>query len=116
VKVEQMMNRAVKTVILSTRWTKPRKPCGRMSAALCQLWDSEFKPIGLLTDRDICMAADTHGKPLQALIVGSTMARKIVCCRVDDDLNVAIGLMREKHMRRSARGRAGCQAGRNSYT
>jgi CBS domain-containing protein len=62
--------------------------------------DSEFKPIGLLTDRDICMAGYTQVKPLQALVVDSAMARKIVCCRVDDDLNAAMGVMREKHVRR----------------
>ncbi len=62
--------------------------------------DSELKPVGFLTDRDICMAAYTQGKPLGALQVETAMARKVTCCRFDDDLNSAMKLMEEKGLRR----------------
>jgi signal-transduction protein with cAMP-binding, CBS, and nucleotidyltransferase domain len=46
------------------------------------------------------MAAYTQGKPLEALRVDTAMARKIVCCRANDDLNSAALVMRKNRVRR----------------
>jgi CBS domain-containing protein len=62
--------------------------------------DANSKPIGFLTDRDICMAAYTRGKPLHELTVAGAMANRIVCCRIDDELTAAMDVMRDKHVRR----------------
>jgi CBS domain-containing protein len=60
----------------------------------------QSRPIGFLTDRDICMAAYTQGKPLVAPEVDGAMARKVVCCRAEDDLDSAAQLMRQNCTRR----------------
>lgn len=57
------------------------------------------RPI-FLTDRDICMAAYTQGKPLEALRVETAMARRVVSCRAEDDLRSAAELMRVNRTRR----------------
>jgi predicted transcriptional regulator len=62
--------------------------------------DEQFRPIGFLTDRDICMAAYTQGKPLAELQVEGAMARKVVSCASDDDLRSAAQLMRDNGKRR----------------
>jgi CBS domain-containing protein len=62
--------------------------------------DEESRPIGFLTDRDICMAAYTQGRPLGDLKVESAMARSIVSCGSDDDLAHAMRLMRNNSLRR----------------
>jgi CBS domain-containing protein len=64
--------------------------------------DEQSRPVGFLTDRDICMAAYTQGKPLQSLSVDGAMARKVVSCKGDDDLNLAAQMMRENQVRRLA--------------
>jgi CBS domain-containing protein len=40
--------------------------------------DENLKPVGILTDRDICMAAYTQGLPLGSILVTSAMAREPV--------------------------------------
>ncbi len=62
--------------------------------------DAESRPIGFLTDRDICMAAYTQGRPLGELGVESAMARSIVSCGSEDDLAHAMQLMRNNSLRR----------------
>jgi len=46
------------------------------------------------------MAAYTQGKPLEALLVEGAMARKIVSCKSEDDLNFAAQVMRQNRVRR----------------
>ena len=62
--------------------------------------DAHSKPIGFLTDRDICMAAYTRGKPLAELTVEGAMAGRIECCHADDELTAAMEVMQARHVRR----------------
>jgi CBS domain-containing protein len=56
--------------------------------------------VGILTDRDICMAAYTQGKPLTQLPVGCAMSRKVITCKPGDDIRHAEALMRDNWIRR----------------
>ncbi len=56
--------------------------------------------VGMLTDRDICMAAYTQGKPLLAIPVASVMSRAIITCGPEDDVRRAEELMRQNRIRR----------------
>jgi CBS domain-containing protein len=60
----------------------------------------ELKLIGILTDRDICMAAYTQGLPLGLIRVRSAMAREPISLRADDDISTAHRLMRTHRIRR----------------
>lgn len=62
--------------------------------------DQDSRVVGMLTDRDICMAAYTRGVSLHALSVKSAMAKEVVCCAPDDDILVAEKLMRKNQIRR----------------
>ena len=42
--------------------------------------DDETRVIGMITDRDVCMAAYTTGRPLDELIVGNVMSKRVVTC------------------------------------
>ncbi len=55
---------------------------------------------GMITDRDICMAAYTQGKALQEIPVASVMAEHLLICHIDDSLETAEQLMREGQVRR----------------
>jgi CBS domain-containing protein len=99
-KVEQIMNRNVKVChphdslnrAAQIMW---EEPCGAVPIV-----DDHSKPVGFLTDRDICMAAYTQGKPLAELTVEAAMARKAICCSQEDELASAAELMREHRTRR----------------
>jgi CBS domain-containing protein len=56
--------------------------------------------LGMLTDRDICMAALTRGRPLDQMTTASIMSRDTVTCSPDDSLRVVEELMREHRLRR----------------
>jgi CBS domain-containing protein len=55
---------------------------------------------GMITDRDICMAAMLNGKPLHDLRVANVMAKQIVTARVGDRLRTVQELMRKSKVRR----------------
>ncbi len=56
--------------------------------------------IGVITDRDICMAAYIQGKALRDISVGGVMARNPITCSPSDDVAVAEAKMREHRVRR----------------
>ena len=55
---------------------------------------------GMITDRDICMAAMLAGKPLHELREADVMAKQIVTAKVGDRLRTVQELMRKAKVRR----------------
>jgi CBS domain-containing protein len=62
--------------------------------------DNDGRLAGVVTDRDICMAAYTQGHPLAAIPVWTAMAKRVVALHVDDTVEQAEHLMRESQIRR----------------
>jgi CBS domain-containing protein len=58
--------------------------------------------VGMITDRDICMAAYTKGAALTAIPVSAAMATKVFSCGPQDDLAAAEALMGKYRVRRLA--------------
>jgi CBS domain-containing protein len=56
--------------------------------------------VGIVTDRDICMAAYTQGKQLHAIPVAVAMTRQVYWCKPGDSIETAERLMRENRVRR----------------
>jgi CBS domain-containing protein len=56
--------------------------------------------VAMLTDRDICMAAYTHGKPLSDLHVDSAMSKELVGCAPDDSVGAVLAIMADRRVRR----------------
>ncbi len=62
--------------------------------------DDDGRVIGMVTDRDICMAACMHGKPLWQIPVSNAMARHVYAVREHDRVEIAEALMRRVRVRR----------------
>jgi CBS domain-containing protein len=62
--------------------------------------DERERVVGVITDRDICMAAYTRGEPLSRIPIASAMARQVISCRASDPVEVAEKAMREGRVRR----------------
>lgn len=62
--------------------------------------DSDGKLVGIVTDRDICMAAYTTGRALAEIPVVSTMAKQVYSCQAGEPVVVAERLMRDHQIRR----------------
>lgn len=62
--------------------------------------DQEGRVVAMVTDRDLCMAALTQGRPLAEIHVSSAMSRRLWSCRPQDDVKDAEKLMRAHQVRR----------------
>jgi CBS domain-containing protein len=55
---------------------------------------------GMITDRDICMAAFTQGKRLDEILISSAMSREVHAASPNEDVERAADLMSQKRVRR----------------
>jgi CBS domain-containing protein len=55
---------------------------------------------GVITDRDICMAALFQGKALHELRVADAMAKQVLTCRASDHVEDAQRLLQKEQIRR----------------
>lgn len=62
--------------------------------------DGQRHVIGMVTDRDACMAAWSRGQSLSDIQVQDAMARRVFSVWADDSIEVAVDLMHEKRLRR----------------
>lgn len=60
----------------------------------------EKRPVGMLTDRDVCLAAARHSRRLSDMPVHSAMARVVHCVEADATIQEVLALMRERQLRR----------------
>lgn len=56
--------------------------------------------VGMITDRDIALAAFLQGSPLHAITVSSVMRKEMVTCTPDDDVEHVLRTMTAYHLRR----------------
>ena len=56
--------------------------------------------VGVITDRDICMATYTQGRAPGELRVDGAMSKQLFSCSPDDSIGVALALMGSKRVRR----------------
>ena len=102
-KVEQLMTRDVRTC----------QPGDRLNTAAQIMWerdcgcvpvveqeDSAARVVGMITDRDICMAAYTQGRPLSDVKVESAMARNVRSCRFTDSIGAALKILEQNQLHR----------------
>ena len=98
--VRDLMTQDVKTcrshdsldVAASLMWSSD---CGCVAVV-----DEAGRVVGMLTDRDICMAALTQAAPLSQLRAESAMAREVHWCEPEDTLLTALDKMRINQVRR----------------
>jgi CBS domain-containing protein len=97
---------------LMTRHVRYCRPSDTLAYAASQMWEHDCgcvpvcvddgtpQVIGMLTDRDICMAALFQGRPLHELKVADAMSRDIRVSKLDDRPEDVELLMREIKVRR----------------
>jgi len=62
--------------------------------------DANGRPVAMLTDRDICMAAYLRGAPVAEIDIASAMSTDLFTCHVDDVLSEAERTMMTRQVRR----------------
>ena len=93
--------------------TRDVQCCGpdtNLAVAAKMMWDSdcgvlpvlnvEGKVLGVITDRDICMAVATRNKPASEISVWETVSGKACTCRETDAIHTALDIMKREKVRR----------------
>jgi CBS domain-containing protein len=62
--------------------------------------DAEGRAVGMVTDRDLCMAAYTRGRPLSGISVSSMLTGRLHTCFASTSLDEAIARMEVHRVRR----------------
>ena len=60
----------------------------------------EEKVVGVVTDRDICIALGTRGRPSGEVTVADVMSKEVFSCAPEDDVHSALAKMRGGRVRR----------------
>ena len=85
-------------------------PDTNLAAAAKMMWDSDCgalpvlntngQVLGMITDRDICMATATKNRPPSEITVWETTSGKAYTCRATDDVHTALDTMKRERVRR----------------
>ena len=98
------VSRLMKTDVATCRRTDPLATAARrMYEADCgalPVVDEEWKVVGMVTDRDACMAAMSHELPMSFLLVDEAMAHRPRTVHAADSVQEAERVMREAQVRR----------------
>ena len=99
-KIEQLMTRSVQTIGPDERLDRAAQLMWENDCGCLPVVDGELHVIGMITDRDICMAAWTQGRALWELPVRGAMSSRVVTVTPTDATSRAHRLMQEHQVRR----------------
>lgn len=101
-KVEQLMTKGVATCTPGDTLNEAARIMWEHDCGVVPIIGEGDAPrvVAMLTDRDICMAAYTRGRPLSGICVRDAMSREIQSCSPATDLAEAEGLMRSAQVHR----------------
>ena len=98
--INEMMSQPVVTCASASTLDHAARLMWEFDCGIVPVVDDDGRPTGVVTDRDVCMAAYTQGRPLSAIPVGTAMARQVVAIHAMDLVEQAEHLMRTNQIRR----------------
>jgi CBS domain-containing protein len=99
-RISQIMSRPVVTASVDSTAGLTARLMWEYDCGIIPLTDREGRLSGVVTDRDLCMAAYTQGRPLGAIPVRTAMSSRVVACRAEDTVEKVEQLMRDNRVRR----------------
>lgn len=98
--IKEIMSHPVVTCSSESTLDQPARLMWEFDCGIVPVVNDEGKITGVLTDRDVCMAAYTQGKPLSSIPVSVAMASRVVASHIEDTIEQAETLMRKNQIRR----------------
>lgn len=99
-KIEDLMTRDPRTVRPEDSARAAAQAMWEQDCGVLPVVDGGGQLVGMITDRDVCMAAYTRGTSLDRIGVQDTMAKDVTVCRPNEDLGAAEERMRSRQVRR----------------
>ncbi len=99
-KVEKLMTKQVATCKAQDSLHAAAQMMWEHDCGCVPVVDENSKVIGVITDRDICMAAYFQDKPLRAMTVSSAMSKSTYPCKPEDTIEAAERSMKANQVRR----------------
>lgn len=98
--VRDVMSAAVRTCRADDTLAVAARIMWEQDCGFVPVTDGVGRLVGVVTDRDACMASYTQGKSLLAIPVSAAMASRVVTLHPDDEPARAHELLRTHHLRR----------------
>jgi CBS domain-containing protein len=99
-KVKEIMSADTKSCALTDSVAEAARLMWEADCGIIPVVAEGGKVVGLITDRDICMAAMTKGRTEGDIAVEDVISRNLFACKPDDDVHTALNLMGEHKLRR----------------
>jgi CBS domain-containing protein len=98
--VEQLMTREVEACRPDSTLAAVADIMWRRDCGVVPVVDKEGRVVGVVTDRDICIALASRGQTAHEVGAAEVMSREVHACTADDDVDEALALMRRARVRR----------------
>jgi CBS domain-containing protein len=100
VKVKKVMRRSPKTCTPTTSLAKAVRRMRKHNFGFLPVLDDAHRLVGVVTDRDICLAAEQRDRPLSKIVVRGAMHTNLHTCRPEEDVSDVLALMTNYRVRR----------------
>ncbi|HLJ51347.1 MAG TPA: CBS domain-containing protein [Bryobacteraceae bacterium] len=98
--VQQVMSANVTFCRLGSNLAAATELLWTMDVGALPVVDDGGNVLGIVTDRDICIALGTRNVPASDVLVDDVMAKEVWTCRPDDDMADVLRLMGDAQVRR----------------
>lgn len=98
--VEQLMSKHPHTCCPEDTMEQAARIFWERDCGCAPVVDADSHVLGMITDRDVCMAAYTQGRALRDMRVSSAMSKGAHICKTTDTVSAAEALMRTNRIRR----------------
>ena len=99
-RVRELMTHPVHTCRLQDRANTAAQIMWEHDCGIVPVVDADGRVVGVVTDRDLCMAAHFQNQPLSDIPLAGVMAQEVCTCVADDDVVQAERVMAEKQIHR----------------
>jgi CBS domain-containing protein len=99
-KVKDVMTQEVKTCAPDTNLADAARSMWMGNCGVLPVVDGRGEVVGMITDRDICIATGCRRRDPATILVGEVMTKQAYSCSRETDVSEALQIMRQKLVRR----------------
>ena len=98
--VKSIMTSEVESCAPDTTLAAAARIMSNRDCGIVPVLDSQRKLLGVITDRDVCLAVATRFRSPEELPVRDVMTQKVYTCSPDDDTRTVLNVMKNHAVRR----------------